>query len=130
MQQALDLARQGVALASPNPCVGAVLVSPTARLLGAALTLRKSQTCRSGGHRGAGDHARGEPRYTSALEPCSHTGRTGPCTDAVIAAGVKRVVAAMRDPNPREGGRGLAKLREAGIEVQEGVLEAEAQEAE
>ncbi len=60
------------------------------------------------------------------LEPCSHVGRTGPCTDAVIAAGIKRVFAAMRDPNPREGGRGLAKLSAAGIEVHEGLHEIEA----
>ncbi len=73
----------------------------------------------------AGKRARGATLYLN-LEPCSHTGRTGPCTDAVIAAGIKRVFAAMRDPNPREGGRGLAKLREAGIEVHEGLSQSEA----
>ncbi len=68
----------------------------------------------------AGKRARGATLYLN-LEPCSHTGRTGPCADAVIDAGIKRVFAAMRDPNPLVGGRGLAKLREAGIEVHEGL---------
>lgn len=127
MQQALDLARQGVALASPNPCVGAVLVSPGGEVVG-----RGSHTYEGRKHaevlaiERAGDRARGATLYLS-LEPCSHTGRTGPCTDAVVAAGVKRVFVAMRDPNPVERGRGLAKLRETGIEVHEGLLAAEAQ---
>ena len=73
----------------------------------------------------AGERARGATLYLN-LEPCSHVGRTGPCTDAVIAAGITRVFAALRDPNPREGGRGLAKLRAAGIEVHDGLLQEEA----
>ena len=72
-----------------------------------------------------GERARGATLYLN-LEPCTHVGRTGPCADAVIAAGVKRVFVAMRDPNPQVGGRGLAKLRAAGIEVHEGLCEAEA----
>jgi diaminohydroxyphosphoribosylaminopyrimidine deaminase / 5-amino-6-(5-phosphoribosylamino)uracil reductase len=126
MQQALDLARQGVALASPNPCVGAVLVSADGKIVGRGTHLYENRKhAEVVAIEEAGLRARGTTLYVT-LEPCSHTGRTGPCTDAVIAAGIKRVVAAMRDPNPREGGRGLAKLREARIEVQDGVLEAEA----
>ena len=73
----------------------------------------------------AGERARGATLYLN-LEPCTHVGRTGPCADAVIAAGVKRVVVAMRDPNLLVAGRGLAKLRAAGIEVHEGLCETEA----
>ncbi len=73
----------------------------------------------------AGERARGATLYLN-LEPCSHVGRTGPCADAIIAAGIKRVFAAMRDPNPAVSGRGFAKLREAGIEVHEGLCESEA----
>jgi diaminohydroxyphosphoribosylaminopyrimidine deaminase/5-amino-6-(5-phosphoribosylamino)uracil reductase len=73
----------------------------------------------------AGEHARGATLYLN-LEPCSHTGRTGPCADAVIAAGIRRVFVAMRDPNPLVSGNGIAKLSAAGIEVHEGLLAAEA----
>jgi len=121
MQQALDLARQGVALASPNPCVGAVLVAPGGTVVGWGTHLydgRKHAEVLA--IEQAGERARGTTLYLN-LEPCSRVGRTGPCTDAVIAAGITRVFAAMRDPNPREGGRGLAKLREAGIEVHDGL---------
>ena len=121
MQQALDLARQGVALASPNPCVGAVLVAPGGTVVGRGTHLydgRKHAEVLA--IEQAGERARGTTLYLN-LEPCSRVGRTGPCTDAVIAAGITRVFAAMRDPNPREGGRGLAKLREAGIEVHDGL---------
>jgi diaminohydroxyphosphoribosylaminopyrimidine deaminase/5-amino-6-(5-phosphoribosylamino)uracil reductase len=126
MRQTLELARQGVALASPNPCVGALLVNAKGEIVG-----RGSHSYEGRKHAEilaideAGERAQGATLYVS-LEPCSHVGRTGPCTDAVIAAGIRRVVAAMRDPNPREGGRGLAKLGDAKIEVQEGLLEAEA----
>jgi diaminohydroxyphosphoribosylaminopyrimidine deaminase / 5-amino-6-(5-phosphoribosylamino)uracil reductase len=126
MQQALTLARRGVALASPNPCVGAVLVSSSGEVVG-----RGTHTYDGRKHaevlaiEEAGERARGATLYLN-LEPCSHTGRTGPCSEAVIAAGVRRVFAAMRDPNPREGGRGLAKLREAGIEAHEGLGQIEA----
>ena len=73
----------------------------------------------------AGPLARGNTLYLN-LEPCCHTGRTGPCTEAILAAGVGRVVAAMRDPNPLVGGKGFEQLRHAGVEVSEGVLESEA----
>jgi diaminohydroxyphosphoribosylaminopyrimidine deaminase / 5-amino-6-(5-phosphoribosylamino)uracil reductase len=126
MQQALELAREGIALASPNPCVGAVLVSPAGEIVG-----RGTHTYEGRKHaevlaiEAAGERARGATLYLN-LEPCSHVGRTGPCVDAVIQAGIKRVVAAMRDPNPLVSGAGLAKLRAVGIEVHEGLLESEA----
>jgi len=126
MQQALELARHGVALASPNPCVGAVLVAKNGDIVG-----RGSHTYEGRNHaevlalEEAGMRARCATLYVN-LEPCTHVGRTGPCADAVIAAGVQRVFAAMRDPNPLVTGRGLAKLRAAGIEVYEGLCETEA----
>ncbi len=126
MQQALELAREGIALASPNPCVGAVLVAPNGETVG-----RGTHTYEGRKHaevlalEQAGSRAHGAGLYLN-LEPCCHTGRTGPCTDAIIAAGIKRVFAAMRDPNPLVAGRGFAKLRAAGIEVHEGLCEPEA----
>jgi len=126
MQQALELARQGIGLASPNPCVGAILVAPDGKIVG-----RGSHTYAGKKHaevlaiEQAGERARGATLYLN-LEPCSHVGRTGPCADAVIAARIKRVFSAMRDPNPAVSGRGFAKLREAGIEVHEALCEAEA----
>jgi diaminohydroxyphosphoribosylaminopyrimidine deaminase/5-amino-6-(5-phosphoribosylamino)uracil reductase len=123
MKQALDLARQGIGLASPNPCVGAVIVDERGRIVG-----RGSHTYQGRKHaeilaiEQAGDKARGNTLYIN-LEPCSHVGRTGPCADAVIEAGIQRVVASMRDPNPQVSGQGLARLRAAGIEVLEGILE-------
>ncbi len=126
MQQALELARKGTALASPNPCVGAVLVDTKGKVIG-----RGTHTYEGRKHAeilaldAAGDRTPGATLYVN-LEPCSHVGRTGPCADAVIAAGVKRVFVAMRDPNPAVAGQGLARLRDAGIEVQEGLREIEA----
>ena len=126
MAQALELARSGIGLAAPNPCVGALVVDERGRIVG-----RGTHTYDGKKHaevlaiEEAGDQARGNTLYLN-LEPCSHTGRTGPCTDAVIAAGIHRVVAAMRDPNPLVSGRGFEKLRSAGIEVLEGILEGEA----
>jgi diaminohydroxyphosphoribosylaminopyrimidine deaminase / 5-amino-6-(5-phosphoribosylamino)uracil reductase len=126
MQQALELAREGVALASPNPCVGAVIVSALGEVVG-----RGTHTYEGRKHaeilaiEQAGEKARGATLYLN-LEPCSHTGRTPPCADVVVKAGIKRVVVSMRDPNPLVSGGGLAKLRAAGVEVQEGLLEAEA----
>ncbi len=126
MQQALELARQGVALASPNPCVGAVVVAESGEIVGRGThTYEKRKHAEALALEEAGKRARGATLYLN-LEPCSHVGRTGPCADAAIAAGVKRVFAAMRDPNPLVGGRGLAKLRAAGIEVHEGLCESEA----
>src|SRR6266403_2992516 len=125
MQHALALARKGAGLASPNPMVGCVIV-------------REGQIVGEGFHqydwrdhaeivalKSAGEKARGATLYVT-LEPCNHTGRTGPCTEAIIAAGVQRVVAAMDDPNPVNSGRGFERLRATGIEVFTGVCEEEA----
>jgi diaminohydroxyphosphoribosylaminopyrimidine deaminase / 5-amino-6-(5-phosphoribosylamino)uracil reductase len=125
MQHALSLARKGVSLASPNPMVGCVIV-------------REGEIVGEGFHqyewrdhaevvalKSAGERARGATLYVT-LEPCNHTGRTGPCTEAIIAAGVQRVVAAMEDPNPVSSGRGLERLGAAGIEVFTGACEEEA----
>ncbi len=126
MQQALELARQGVALTSPNPCVGAVLVAENGEVVGRGIhTYEKQKHAEVLALEEAGARARGSTLYLN-LEPCTHVGRTAPCADALIAAEVKRVVAAMRDPNPVVSGRGLAKLRAAGIEVFEGLCETEA----
>jgi len=126
MRRALELARAGVGLVSPNPAVGAVVVDAFGREVGAdththdglkhaeVLALEQS-----------GDAARGGTLYLN-LEPCSHHGRTGPCADAVIAAGIRRVVCSMEDPNPRVAGRGFAKLRASGITVEVGLFAAEA----
>ncbi|HET8923282.1 MAG TPA: bifunctional diaminohydroxyphosphoribosylaminopyrimidine deaminase/5-amino-6-(5-phosphoribosylamino)uracil reductase RibD [Candidatus Acidoferrum sp.] len=125
MQHALELARKGTGLASPNPMVGCVIV-------------REGQIVGEGFHqyewrdhaeiialKSAGDKARGATLYVT-LEPCNHTGRTGPCTEAIIPAGVHRVVAAMEDPNPVNSGRGFERLRAAGIDVFTGICEDEA----
>jgi diaminohydroxyphosphoribosylaminopyrimidine deaminase / 5-amino-6-(5-phosphoribosylamino)uracil reductase len=117
MREALDLARRARALASPNPLVGAVVVN------GDAVVGRGFHTWAGVRHaevlalEEAGERARGATLYIN-LEPCSHQGRTPPCADALIAAGIKRVVAAMEDPNPRVAGAGLRKLRSAGVEVE------------
>lgn len=125
MQHALGLAQKGVGRASPNPTVGCVIV-------------RQGEIVGEGFHqyalrdhaeivalKSAKEKARGATLYVT-LEPCSHQGRTGPCTEAILAAGVGRVVAAMPDPNPVNSGRGLERLGLAGIEVVTEVCEAEA----
>jgi diaminohydroxyphosphoribosylaminopyrimidine deaminase / 5-amino-6-(5-phosphoribosylamino)uracil reductase len=131
MDRALDLARRGAGHVSPNPMVGAVIVDIDSEIIG-------------GGWHGAygGPHAevwalRDAERRDNAdrlaeatmyvtLEPCSHHGNTPPCADAIVAAGIPRVVAAMRDPNPRVDGGGFAVLRAVGVDVVEGVQEDEA----
>jgi diaminohydroxyphosphoribosylaminopyrimidine deaminase / 5-amino-6-(5-phosphoribosylamino)uracil reductase len=125
MQHALRLARKGTGLASPNPLVGCVLV-------------REGQVVGEGFHqyewrdhaevvaiKSAGEKSQGATMYVT-LEPCHHTGRTRPCTAAIINAGIQRVVAAIEDPNPRVAGRGFDRLRAAGVEVFTGVMEEEA----
>lgn len=125
MARALELARRGEALASPNPMVGAVVVRG-GRVVGEGFhTYAGQKHAEILALEAAGRVARGATLYVN-LEPCCITGRTGPCTDAIIAAGVRRVVAAMRDPNPAVSGRGFRKLRAAGIEVANGPGEAEA----
>jgi diaminohydroxyphosphoribosylaminopyrimidine deaminase/5-amino-6-(5-phosphoribosylamino)uracil reductase len=127
MSRALALAERGLFTTTPNPRVGAVVV-------------RDGEVVGEGWHRRAGeghaevlalaqagDRARGATVYVT-LEPCSHFGRTPPCAQTLVQAGVARVVAAMQDPNPAVNGRGLAMLRDAGIEVRCGLLEARAVE--
>ena len=127
MKKALELARRGLNTTDPNPRVGCLLV-------------KNNECVGSGWHRRAGEeHAeklaledagsavRAATCYVT-LEPCSHTGRTGPCADALVQAGVARVVCASGDPNPRVQGAGERRLREAGVEFRNSVLEAEARE--
>lgn len=126
MRRALELARAGVGQASPNPCVGAVVVDAADEIVGEGTHIfagRKHAEILA--LEQAGGRAAGGSLYLN-LEPCCHTGRTGPCTEAVIRSGVKTVVAGMVDPNPQVAGNGLRQLRAAGIEVRSGVLEAEA----
>ena len=126
MQHALDLARKGVGLASPNPTVGCVIVKDGAILGEGFHQYEWRDHAEIVALKQAGDRARGATLYVT-LEPCNHTGRTGPCSEAIVKAGVARVVAAMEDPNPKTRGNGFARLRAAGIEVQCGLLEADAQ---
>jgi diaminohydroxyphosphoribosylaminopyrimidine deaminase / 5-amino-6-(5-phosphoribosylamino)uracil reductase len=125
MEHALALARKGIGVASPNPTVGCVI-------------LRGGEIVGEGFHqydlrdhaeivalKNAGIKAGGATLYVN-LEPCNHTGRTGPCTEAIISSGIRRVVAGMQDPNPATSGRGFERLRAAGVEVVSGVLDEEA----
>ena len=128
MRRALDLAVQGLGRVEPNPMVGAVVVRGE-RIVG------EGYHARFGGPHAevvaleqAGEAARGAELFVS-LEPCCHHGKTPPCTDAIVAAGVRRVVAAVRDPFPQVAGRGLAILQEAGLEVKADVLATDARRA-
>jgi diaminohydroxyphosphoribosylaminopyrimidine deaminase / 5-amino-6-(5-phosphoribosylamino)uracil reductase len=126
LRRAIDLARGGMALTSPNPCVGAVIVTKEGNVAGESFhTYEGKKHAEVLALEQAGDNARGATLYLN-LEPCSHQGRTGPCADAVIAAGIRRVVCCMEDPNPLVAGEGFAKLRAAGIEVEVGALAGEA----
>lgn len=127
MQRALGLARRGRGAVEPNPMVGCVLAK-AGRVVGQGYHRRYG-----GPHaevhalQSAGKAARGATCYVT-LEPCCHHGKTPPCTDALIAAGVQRIVMAMRDPFPKVAGKGARQLRAAGIEVQSGLLQAQAEE--
>ncbi len=127
MEQALELAGRGLYTTTPNPRVGCVIVKDGV-LVGsgwhekAGLPHAEVLALKE-----AGDRARGAALYVN-LEPCSHHGRTPPCVDAIVASGIKRVVAAMQDPNPKVAGSGFAKLRTAGITVEHGLKEDEARE--
>jgi diaminohydroxyphosphoribosylaminopyrimidine deaminase/5-amino-6-(5-phosphoribosylamino)uracil reductase len=117
MQEALALARQGLGRTSPNPTVGAVVVRD-GEIVGRGFhTWAGVKHAEVIALEEAGDRARGATLYLT-LEPCSHQGRTPPCAEAVIQAGIARVVAAMEDPNPQVAGSGFARLRQAGIEVE------------
>ncbi len=122
MWMALDLARQGRGRTSPNPLVGAVVVQDSEVLGTGYHQYAGSPHAEIIALKKAGERAQGATLYVN-MEPCSHQGRTGPCTEAIIKAGISRVVAAMQDPNPIVSGRGFARLKEAGIKVKEGVLE-------
>ncbi len=125
MALALQLARKGLYSTHPNPRVGCVIVKD-GELIGEGWHVRAGEPhAEVHALRQAGDRARGATAYVT-LEPCSHHGRTPPCAEALVKAGVGRVVAAMQDPNPQVAGRGLERLRSAGIEVASGVLETEA----
>jgi diaminohydroxyphosphoribosylaminopyrimidine deaminase / 5-amino-6-(5-phosphoribosylamino)uracil reductase len=126
LHRALDLARQGIGLTSPNPCVGAVIVNSAGQVVGEGFhTYEGLKHAEILALELAGEKARGGTLYIN-LEPCSHQGRTGPCAEAIIASGIGRVVASIEDPNPEVSGRGLARLREAGVKVKAGLLEEEA----
>src|SRR6185295_10094508 len=126
MQRALELAARGAGQVSPGPLVGTVIVDPHQQIAGEGFYLfdqiKHAETIAL---EQAGEKARGGTAYVS-LEPHAHQGRTPPCTDALIAAGLKRVVAPIEDPNPKVSGRGFAHLRQAGIEVSTGVMAEEA----
>ena len=126
MARAFELARMGRFTTTPNPNVGCVLVRD-GEIVGEGYHLRAGEPhAEVHALRMAGDKARGATAYVT-LEPCSHHGRTPPCCDALIAAGVSRVVAAMQDPNPEVAGRGLYRLKQAGIEVRHNVMLEEAE---
>ncbi|CCG86393.1 bifunctional diaminohydroxyphosphoribosylaminopyrimidine deaminase/5-amino-6-(5-phosphoribosylamino)uracil reductase RibD [Erwinia piriflorinigrans] len=126
MARALELARRGRFTTTPNPNVGCVLVRD-GQIVGEGFHLRAGEPhAEVHALRMAGENACGATAYVT-LEPCSHHGRTPPCCDALIAAGIKRVVTAMQDPNPQVAGRGLYRLQQAGIEVSHGLMMQEAE---
>ena len=127
MDRALSLARRGLYTADPNPRVGCVIARGP-EIVGEGWHARAGEAhAEVHALRAAGERARGATACVT-LEPCPHTGRTGPCTEALIGAGVSRVVAAMIDPNPEVAGRGMAALRAAGIETRIGLRESEARD--
>lgn len=127
MRQAIALARRGVGRTSPNPPVGAVVVAG-GRIVGRGWHRRAGAAHgEAAALAAAGTRARGATLYVT-LEPCNHHGRTGPCTEAVLAAGIRRVVFGARDPNPRVRGGGAARLRRAGLEVVGGIERAACEE--
>lgn len=129
--RALELARRAIGRTEPNPRVGCVLVAPDGRVLGEGHTQPAGQAhaevmaLRDAA--GRGEDVRGATAYVT-LEPCAHHGRTGPCCDALVAAGIARVVASLGDPNPLVGGQGFERLRAAGVAVEIGPGAAEARE--
>jgi diaminohydroxyphosphoribosylaminopyrimidine deaminase/5-amino-6-(5-phosphoribosylamino)uracil reductase len=130
MQRALELARRGIAVSSPNPAVGCVILDCAGQVVGEGwheydLLDHAEVVALKAAAEHAGERLRGGTTYVT-LEPCNHTGRTPPCTESLIAAGLRRVVAATIDPNPTVAGHGVEALRTAGIEVTLGVCEAEA----
>jgi diaminohydroxyphosphoribosylaminopyrimidine deaminase/5-amino-6-(5-phosphoribosylamino)uracil reductase len=126
LHRALELAREGLGLASPNPYVGAVIADAQGNVVGTGTyTYSGVKHAEVLALEAAGSKARGATLYIN-LEPHAHQGRTPPCTDALIAAGIRRVVASMPDPNPKVSGQGFEKLRAAGVQVEVGRLEEQA----
>lgn len=121
MQQALDLARQALFISNPNPRVGCVLVSATGQVIGQGFTQQAggphAEVMALRDAAAQGHSTQGATAYVT-LEPCSHTGRTGPCCHALIDAGIAQVVGAITDPNPQVAGQGFTKLRAAGVQVE------------
>src|SRR5271155_1264013 len=126
LRRALKLAELGLYTPDPNPRVGCAIADGEA-VLGVGWHVRAGEPhAEVLALNAAGPRARGATAYVT-LEPCNHTGRTPPCTDALIAAGISRVIAAMEDPNPKTRGSGFETLRSAGIAVETGMLFAEAE---
>lgn len=126
IRQCFELALKAEGRTAPNPIVGAVVVAPDGTVIGTGYHPKHGQPhAEVFAIDEAGERAKGATIYVS-LEPCCHHGKTPPCTDKIIASGIKKVVAAMTDPNPKVGGNGFEKLRAAGIEVVTGVLPDEA----
>ena len=126
MANALALARRGLGLTWPNPSVGCIIVSPAGEIVSRSWTAPGGRPhAEAVALEAARDRARGATLYVT-LEPCAHAGRGAPCADAIVAAGVARVVVAMGDPDPRTAGNGIERLRAAGIAVEIGLMEAEA----
>jgi diaminohydroxyphosphoribosylaminopyrimidine deaminase/5-amino-6-(5-phosphoribosylamino)uracil reductase len=126
MRHALTLAARALGRVAPNPAVGCVIVSSDGRIVGRGMTQDGGRPhAETVALRQAGEAARGATAYVT-LEPCAHLGQTPPCADALIKAGIARVIAAVEDPDPRVKGKGFAKLRAAGIEVVMGAMEKEA----
>jgi diaminohydroxyphosphoribosylaminopyrimidine deaminase/5-amino-6-(5-phosphoribosylamino)uracil reductase len=128
MRRAIELARRGIGSVEPNPPVGAVIVDAQQRLIAEGY-----HRCFGAAHAEvdaidqAGERARGQTLFVT-LEPCRHTGKTPPCTQAIRRAGIERVVIGTRDPADHNSGRGIAELQQAGLEVQAGFLESEARQ--
>jgi diaminohydroxyphosphoribosylaminopyrimidine deaminase/5-amino-6-(5-phosphoribosylamino)uracil reductase len=129
-KRALELARRGIGVSSPNPAVGCVILDRAGQVVGEGwheydLLDHAEIVALNEAKQHAGDRIKGGTAYVT-LEPCNHTGRTGPCTQALIGAGLGRVVAATIDPNPNVAGHGLEALRAAGLQTRVGICESEA----
>ncbi|MGP1629666.1 MAG: bifunctional diaminohydroxyphosphoribosylaminopyrimidine deaminase/5-amino-6-(5-phosphoribosylamino)uracil reductase RibD [Giesbergeria sp.] len=131
LQQALGLAAQALFASSPNPRVGCVIIAADGRVLGQGFTQQAggphAEIMALRAAASAGNNVRGATAYVT-LEPCAHQGRTGPCCDALVAAGIAKVVASIEDPNPLVAGQGFARLRAAGVVVEVGPGAAESRE--
>jgi len=123
IDQALGLAAQALFLSNPNPRVGCVIATPAGQVLGEGFTQQAggphAEVMALRAAQAAGHDVRGAVAYVT-LEPCAHQGRTGPCCDAMVSAGISRVVASVEDPNPLVAGQGFARLRAAGVQVEVG----------